>query len=121
MQTIVLLYIERFSRGRNVPCYSIRSKYSVEVGHLVLLCMLRSGCSSYQADASGRRHVLIHVVVSAVGMSGCELLKNLVLTGFQDIEVVDLDTIDKSNLNRQFLFRPHHVDQSKVQAQLRGY
>lgn len=46
--------------------------------------------------------------------AGCELLKNLVLTGFQDIEVVDLDTIDKSNLNRQFLFRPHHVDQSKV-------
>ena len=46
--------------------------------------------------------------------AGCELLKNLVQTGFQDIEVVDLDTIDKSNLNRQFLFRPHHVDQSKV-------
>lgn len=45
---------------------------------------------------------------------GCELLKNLVQTGFQDIEVVDLDTIDKSNLNRQFLFRPHHVDKSKV-------
>ena len=44
------------------------------------------------------------------------LVKNVVMTGFGDITLLDLDTIDLSNLNRQFLFRKKDVKQSKAQV-----
>ena len=56
------------------------------------------------------------ILVVGAGGIGCELIKNLVLTGFEDLEVIDLDTIDVSNLNRQFLFRKEHVGKSKSQV-----
>lgn len=42
------------------------------------------------------------------------LVKNIVLAGFGDITLLDLDTIDLSNLNRQFLFRKKDVKQPKA-------
>ncbi|KAK6363816.1 E1 ubiquitin-activating protein uba2 [Orbilia blumenaviensis] len=53
------------------------------------------------------------LMVGAGGI-GCELLKNLVLTGFGEIHIVDLDTIDLSNLNRQFLFGKQHIKKPKA-------
>lgn len=57
------------------------------------------------------------LLVGAGGI-GCELLKNLLLTGFGEIHIVDLDTIDLSNLNRQFLFRHEHIKKSKALVSL---
>jgi hypothetical protein len=49
-------------------------------------------------------------------------VKNVVLAGFGNITLLDLDTIDLSNLNRQFLFRKKDVKQSKAMVRcLRSY
>lgn len=60
---------------------------------------------------------LRYFIVGA-GAIGCELLKNFGMMGVGsgkdgELVVTDMDLIEKSNLNRQFLFRPHDVQSPK--------
>uniref|UniRef100_A0A8C7Z0C3 E1 ubiquitin-activating enzyme n=1 Tax=Oryzias sinensis TaxID=183150 RepID=A0A8C7Z0C3_9TELE len=61
----------------------------------------------------------LRVFMVGCGAIGCEMLKNFALLGvglaksLGEVCITDPDLIEKSNLNRQFLFRPHHIQTPK--------
>lgn len=67
-------------------------------------------------DVQRKLEDMRYFIVGA-GAIGCELLKNFAMMGVGcgngGLVVTDMDLIEKSNLNRQFLFRPSDVGQPK--------
>ncbi|KAF9055006.1 ubiquitin activating enzyme [Hymenopellis radicata] len=71
---------------------------------------------SFQDKIANHRQFLV-----GSGAIGCEMLKNWSMMGLAAgpkgaIQVTDLDTIEKSNLNRQFLFRPKDIGKFKAEV-----
>uniref|UniRef100_A0A8W8LXB6 E1 ubiquitin-activating enzyme n=1 Tax=Magallana gigas TaxID=29159 RepID=A0A8W8LXB6_MAGGI len=69
--------------------------------------------SDFQEKMGNLKYFLV-----GAGAIGCEMLKNWALMGLSagengHIYVTDMDIIEKSNLNRQFLFRPWDVQKPK--------
>uniref|UniRef100_A0A6Q2YYV8 E1 ubiquitin-activating enzyme n=1 Tax=Esox lucius TaxID=8010 RepID=A0A6Q2YYV8_ESOLU len=71
--------------------------------------------SRLQEELAKQRYFLV-----GAGAIGCELLKNFAMMGLAsgegEVIVTDMDTIEKSNLNRQFLFRPWDVTKMKSET-----
>jgi ubiquitin-activating enzyme E1 len=70
----------------------------------------------FQAKIANHRQFLV-----GSGAIGCEMIKNWAMMGLATAEggkihITDLDTIEKSNLNRQFLFRPKDLGKFKAEA-----
>lgn len=71
---------------------------------------------TFQEKISNHRQFLV-----GSGAIGCEMLKNWSMMGLAagpngSIHVTDLDTIEKSNLNRQFLFRAKDLGHFKAEV-----
>ncbi|NXA33422.1 UBA1 enzyme, partial [Eudromia elegans] len=74
----------------------------------------------FGADFQERLGRQKYFVVGA-GAIGCELLKNLAMMGLAAgpggaITVTDMDTVARSNLHRQFLFRPADISKPKAEV-----
>lgn len=121
-----------------------RRKKETKTDHL--LVPSQTAFSQLYGERVMQRLRSMRIFVIGAGAIGCELLKNLALLGIgtggpeershsslsshqtlwerehlQDggILVTDMDLIEKSNLNRQFLFRPEHIGASKAQIAAR--
>ena len=57
-----------------------------------------------------------NIFVVGAGAIGCEHLKNIAMIGVGKVVITDMDTIEKSNLNRQFLFRNSDIGKSKSES-----
>ncbi|KAI5163452.1 ubiquitin-activating enzyme E1 [Nematocida ausubeli] len=56
------------------------------------------------------------IFIVGAGAIGCEHIKNISMLGVGQngsIAITDMDAIERSNLNRQFLFRPHDISNMK--------
>jgi ubiquitin-activating enzyme E1 len=72
--------------------------------------------SEFHSKIANARQFLV-----GAGAIGCEMLKNWAMMGLGTgangkIYITDMDTIEKSNLNRQFLFRPWDVTKLKSEC-----
>lgn len=53
------------------------------------------------------------VFIVGAGAIGCELIKNFGVDGVRSLDIIDMDTIEKSNLPRQFLYKREDIGKSK--------
>lgn len=61
-----------------------------------------------------------NVLIGGAGGVGCEIIKSLSKCGFRKFTLIDLDTIEMTNLNRQFYFRKKHVGLGKSECAKEG-
>ncbi|KAK7194816.1 ubiquitin activating enzyme [Novymonas esmeraldas] len=85
-----------------------------QASHMV--AALTSASSRFATPDFGETLVdwsFVEPLIIGAGGIGCELLHLLALSGFAHLTVIDMDVVELSNLNRQFLFTPADIGHAK--------
>lgn len=85
------------------------ARWSNNLGFFETYATLQTSKFDYQRRIRDAR-----VAVLGVGGVGTHALIDLVAMGFTDIRIVDFDTVEPSNLNRQILYGEEHLGRHKV-------
>ncbi|MFX0091340.1 MAG: ThiF family adenylyltransferase, partial [Candidatus Hodarchaeota archaeon] len=63
-----------------------------------------------------KRFSQAQVVIVGIGATGSVVASSLVMMGIGKLILIDMDTIELSNLSRQLLFRDVHIGRSKAEV-----
>lgn len=102
----------RYKRNTLMTMLSRPSPFGNETGPLA--------CGEYEplTDVTTTNNNIYNdkrILIVGAGGLGCEIIKDIAMSCiFKNIDIIDLDTIDITNLNRQFLFRHTDIGHSKA-------
>ena len=111
--------VNTLSPGHSSPSLSPSSPFNNRYLHLRKI-LERPSAFAPEDFEPGRENLerlsQVKILIIGAGGLGCELLKDCAYMGFSNIHIIDMDTIDLSNLNRQFLFRKNDIGKSKAEV-----
>jgi len=58
----------------------------------------------------------LHITVMGIGGAASSIINNLLLLGVGNLDAIDQDTVELSNLNRQFIHHVEHIGRSKAES-----